>query len=156
MVLAKDSFMNGAGRLLTQQVARLWATGFGPEVSGKEVAVRGFPKVDSWEEGWQAAQPVSGCVGLGGAWLGLESWSLLPVAGTDAAEFCSVEGQKGGAGNQNTPQLCYLANCITLPHFTYLGFNFFSLTKWDQVVQPVSPGGYENMKSFIGLPISVG
>lgn len=29
---------------------------------------------------------------------------------------------------------------------------FFSLTKWDEVVQPVCPWGYENVESFPGLP----
>lgn len=96
MVLAKDSFMNGAGRLLTQQVARLWATGFGPEVSGKEVAVRGFPKVDSWEEGWQAAQPVSGCVGLGGGACCL--WPALMLQ-----SFAPWKGRKVGLGTKILP-----------------------------------------------------
>lgn len=36
------------------------------------------------------------------------------------------------------------------------GLSYFFPAKWDQVVQPIFLGGYKNVKSFIGLSISVG
>lgn len=43
---------------------------------------------------------------------------------------------------------------ILICHFTYLGFNF-SFYKMDQAGQPISHGGYKNIKLFIGLAIIV-